>query len=85
MADPTNSIGVRVMNSSRENIMLREGLLGCNSAALLTWTALQIYLAVCDFECHERPWLPSLDTNEFSDEMVKGPIQQHRLCFLYFL
>jgi hypothetical protein len=56
--------------------MLREGLLRLNIAAtLLTWTALK-YLAECDFECYKRIWLPSLNTNWFSDEMVNDPIQQ---------
>ena len=29
------------------------------------------------FECHKRLWLPSMDTNWFSDEMVRGLIQQY--------
>jgi hypothetical protein len=28
----------------------------------------------CDFECHKKFWLSSLDTNWFSNEMVKDPI-----------
>jgi hypothetical protein len=51
-------------------------MLGCNSAALLMWTTLRKCLARCDFECHKRLSLSSLNTNWFSDEMVKGSIHQ---------
>jgi hypothetical protein len=56
------------MSSSRESIMLREGVLGCNNAALLTLTAFKTCLAMCDFEYYKKFWLLSPDTNWFSDD-----------------
>jgi hypothetical protein len=53
-----------------------EGLLGCNDAALLTWAVLKTCFAGYDFECNKKLRIPSLDTNWFLDEMVKGSIQQ---------
>ena len=65
------------MGSSRKSVMLREGLLRCNNATLLTWMALKTCLAGYDFECYKRIWFLSLDTNWFLDEMVKDSIQQY--------
>jgi hypothetical protein len=46
-------------------------LLERNSVALFTWMVLRTCLAGCDFECHKKLWLPSLNINWFSNEMVK--------------
>jgi membrane-associated PAP2 superfamily phosphatase len=54
---------LRVTGLSRGSVTLREGLLRCNNAALLTWTALITFLVGCDFECHRRLWLSPLNTN----------------------
>ncbi len=51
-------------------------LLAYNNTALLIWMILKTCIAMCDFECHKRFWLSSLDTNLFLDEMVKDSIQQ---------
>jgi hypothetical protein len=68
------------MGSCRRSVTLREGLLGYNSDALLMWISLRTYFAEYDFECLKRLWLPSLDTNWFSNEMVKGPSQHFGKC-----
>jgi hypothetical protein len=75
-SDPTNGIRARVIGSILGSVTLSEGLLECNSAALLTWTGFRTCFVGCDFECHKRRWLPSLDINWFSGKMVKGLIQQ---------
>ena len=63
MLSPTNDIKAKIISLSCENVMLRDELLRFNNvAALLTWTSLT-YLAGCDFKCHKRIWLLSLDTN----------------------
>jgi hypothetical protein len=46
-------IGAKVIGSSGGSVTLREGVLGCNHAALLTWTAFKTCLVGCDFECHK--------------------------------
>lgn len=57
------------MGLSHKSVMLGQGLLGCKNAALKTneWIAQMMVV-----ECHKRFSLPSLDTNWFSDEMVKA-------------
>jgi hypothetical protein len=42
--------------------------------AHVTWTTFRTCLIRFDFKCYKRFWLPSLDTNWFSDKMVKDPI-----------
>lgn len=57
------------------SIGIKNGLLGCASNVLLNLR--RTYSNDGDVKCHKKFYLPSLDTNSFSDEKVKGHILFH--------